>query len=146
MVRDLKYPTIGFNASRPTALSAEDEKYPIMVFIQTEDIKQFVKKRSTLWQSIINLYRLIWGQCSPALQRLLEGYPEYITNSPIYSYLWLFTKVNMCESRIKHTSNGYYSLGMATRTVFSLRQGRDEPTEAYYRLFEAAISTAELEK
>ena len=31
------------------------------------------------------------------------------------------------------------------RTIFYLRQGRYEPTEAYYRLFEAAISTAELE-
>ena len=35
---------------------------------------------------------------------------------------------------------------MAMRTILCLRQGRDEPTEAYYRRFEAAISTAELEK
>ena len=34
---------------------------------------------------------------------------------------------------------------MAMRTIFCLRQGRDEPTEAYYRRFEAAISTTGLE-
>ena len=32
------------------------------------------------------------------------------------------------------------------RTILCLRQGRDEPTEAYYRQFEAAISTSELAK
>ena len=32
------------------------------------------------------------------------------------------------------------------RTIFCLRQGRYKPTEAYYRRFGAAISTAELEK
>ena len=35
---------------------------------------------------------------------------------------------------------------MAMRTIFCLRQGRYEPKEAYCRRFEAAISTAELEK
>ena len=40
----LKDPTIVLNTSIPTALSAEDEKYPIMVMIQTEEIKQFFKK------------------------------------------------------------------------------------------------------
>ena len=40
----LKYPTIVLNTSIPTALSAEEVKNPIMVIIQTEEIKQFVKK------------------------------------------------------------------------------------------------------
>ena len=52
----------------------------------------------------------------------------------------------MCISGINHTSNGYYSVVMATRTIFCLRQGRDEPTEVYSRIFEAAISTDDLEK
>ena len=52
----------------------------------------------------------------------------------------------MCSSDINHTSNGYYSTVMATRNIFFLRQGRDDPTEAYCRRFEAAISTDELEK
>ena len=58
----------------------------------------------------------------------------------------MFTKVNMCTSGINHTSNGYYYAVMATRTILFLRQGIDELTEAYYRRFEADISTAELEK
>ena len=44
LVRYLKDTKIVFNTSRPTALSVEDEKHPIMVMIQTEEIKQFVKK------------------------------------------------------------------------------------------------------
>ena len=35
---------------------------------------------------------------------------------------------------------------MAMMTIFCLIQGKDEPTEDYYRIFEAAISTSELEK
>ena len=47
---------------------------------------------------------------------------------------------------IYHTSNGCYSAVMVMRTILCIRQGRDEPTEAYYIIFEATISTAELEK
>ena len=123
-------------------MSAEDKKDPIVVMIQTEEIKQFVKKKSTLRQN--KLYGLIWGQFSPALQSELEVDPEYITKSPTYNCLWLFTKVNMCTSGIYPTSNGYYSKVMAMRTIFCLIQGRDDPTEAYYRRFEAVISTSKL--
>ena len=52
----------------------------------------------------------------------------------------------MCTYRIDHTSNGYYYAVIAMRTIFCLRQGIYEPTETYYRRFEAAISTAALEK
>ena len=117
-----------------------------MVMIQTEEIKRFVKKSSTLQKNIINLYGINWGQCYPELQSELEGDPEYITKSPTYNCLWMFTKVKMCKSEIDHTSNVYYSAVKAMRTIFCLRQGRDETTEAYYRQFEAATSKAELSK
>ena len=52
----------------------------------------------------------------------------------------------MGTSGIDHTSNIYYYAVMDTRNIFCLRQGRDDPTEAYCRRFEAAISTDELEK
>ena len=44
LVRYLKDLTTILNTSRPTVMSAEDEKDPIMVRIQTEDIKQYAKK------------------------------------------------------------------------------------------------------
>ena len=44
LVRNLKYPKTVLDTSRPTELSTEDEKYPIIAMIQTEDIKQYVKK------------------------------------------------------------------------------------------------------
>ena len=100
---------------------------------------------STLRKDIINIYGLIWGQCTPELHSELEGDPEYITKSPTYNCLWLFTKVNMCTSGIGCTSNGYYSLVIAMRTIFFIIQVIDEPTEAYYRRCEASISMAELE-
>ena len=44
LVRYLKYNKNLLNTSEPTSLSEEDEKDPIMVILQTEYIKQFVKK------------------------------------------------------------------------------------------------------
>ena len=52
----------------------------------------------------------------------------------------------MCTSGINHMSNKYVSAVMDMSTIFCLRQGRDKPTEAYCRIFEAAISTADLKK
>ena len=52
----------------------------------------------------------------------------------------------MCTSGIDHTSNSYYPAVMAMRTILCLRQGIDEPMEAYYKIFEVTISTSELAK
>ena len=67
------------------------------------------------------------------------------TCSPIWLYV-VSTKIKMCTYGIDHTSNKYYSSVMFMRTIFCLRQGQDEPTESYYRSFEAAISTSYTEK
>ena len=103
-------------------------------------------KISTLRRNIINIYGLIWVQCSPALQSKLKGDPEYIIKSSTYNLLWLYTKFKMCTSGIVHTSNGYHSAVMDMRTIFCPIQGIDKPKEAYYRIFEASISTADLVK
>ena len=97
-------------------------------------------------ENIIKIYGIIWWQGSPALQNELEGESEYIKKLPTYNLLWLFNKVKMCTSGIDHTSNGYYSAVMAMRTIFWIRQGRDEHIEAYCRRFESSISTSELAK
>ena len=47
---------------------------------------------------------------------------------------------------VHQTSNGYYFEVMAMRAILFQREGRDKPAEAYCRIFEAAISKAELEK
>ena len=114
--------------------------------IQTEDINKYVLKRSTLRQNIIKIYGIIWGKFSPALQSEFEGDPEYIIKSSTYTLLWLYTKVKICTSGIYYTSNGYYSAAISTRTIFYMIQVRDDPTEAYYRIFEASVSTADMEK
>ena len=58
----------------------------------------------------------------------------------------MLTKVKICTSDIVHTSNGYYYIVMAMRTILCLIQGRGDPKEAYYRRFEAAILMTELAK
>ena len=59
LVRYLKDPIIVLNKPIHIAMSAEDKKDPIIVMIQTEEIKKFVKKMSTLQKNIIKLYGLI---------------------------------------------------------------------------------------
>ena len=58
----------------------------------------------------------------------------------------MYTKVEICTSEIDRTSNGYYSAVVSMRTIFCPRQGIDEPIEAYSRIFEASISTADMGK
>ena len=134
------------DTSIPKELNTQDEKDPIMFMIQTKDIKQYIKNRSTLRQNIIKLYRLISVQCLPALQSGLEGYPYYSTNFPIYELLWLLTNIKICTYGINHTSNGCYYSVISVKYIFCLHQGRDKPTKAYYRRFESPISISELEK
>ena len=59
LVRYVKEPITVLNTSKPTSLSTEYEKNLIMVMIQTEDIKKYVKT-STLRHNTIKLYRMIW--------------------------------------------------------------------------------------
>ena len=58
----------------------------------------------------------------------------------------MFTEVKTFTFGIKNTSNGYYYAVMSMSTILYLRKGRDEPTETYSRIFEAAISAADLKK
>ena len=116
-----------------------------MVVIQTKEMNQYVQKNN-LRGKMIKLYGLIWGHFSLALLRELEGNAEYIINSPTYNCIWMYNKVKMCTSGIDHTSIGYHSTVMATRKILCLRQGIDKPTEEYYRIFEAAISMADMKK
>ena len=67
LVWDSKYPLTMLYTSRPTALYTQDYMDSLMVMIQTEEIKHYVKKRSKLKQNTIRLYRLIWRQFLPAL-------------------------------------------------------------------------------
>ena len=69
LVRDMKNPSTILNKSSPTALSTENGKYPIVVMIHMEQIKQYFKKGPTLRQSRNKLYGLILGQCYPDLHR-----------------------------------------------------------------------------
>ena len=100
----------------------------------------------TLRQNIIKFYVLIWVKCHPSVQRKLEGNSGYTTPTPTYDCLWIFMKNKMCTSGIYHTSNKYYSADMAMRTIFFLWQGWDKLTKACYWMFEAAASTAKIEK
>ena len=95
------------DTSRLPELSTEYEKYPIMAMIQNEEIKKYVKKISTLRQNIIRIYRIIWGQCSQALQREWEEDPDYKTHSTTYDCPWMYTNINMQKSGIDLTSNVY---------------------------------------
>ena len=52
----------------------------------------------------------------------------------------------MCTYGIDHTSSAYYSAVIAMRTIFCLIKVINDPMEAYYRQFEAAISTTEMKK
>ena len=58
----------------------------------------------------------------------------------------MLTKIKMYTSGINHTYNGCYYEVMSMRDILCLWQGWDEPIEAYYRRFEAAISTYKIEK
>ena len=117
-----------------------------MVMIQTEEINKYVKKRSTLRKKYNQALQANFGTVLPITSERIGGRPIYITKSLTYNWIWMFTKVNMCKSGIDHTSNGYYYSVMAMRTIFCLRQVKDEPMKAYYRRFEAFISINELEK
>ena len=64
----MKNPMIILNTSSLTLLSTEDVKYPIMVMIQTDYIKHYVKKVSVLLQNMIKIYVLMWVKCSPSIQ------------------------------------------------------------------------------
>ena len=44
MLRGVKILMVILNTSGPTSLSTEDNKYPIVVMIQTEKIKKHIKK------------------------------------------------------------------------------------------------------
>ena len=58
----------------------------------------FVKIKSTLDQNIFKLYRIIWGQCNPALNENIFGLDAYGMKSNEYECMWLFKHLNSSNS------------------------------------------------
>ena len=112
-----------------------------MVNIQTEEIKHLKKKINPTAKHNQALQDNLGTVLPSTSEKIGRRHRIYHKVSDIQLTLAVHQD-QMCTSGIDHTFNGYYYAVRERRTILCLRQGRDETTEAYYRRFEASISTA----
>ena len=68
LVQYLKYSIPVLDTSRTTAISTEDDKDPIMVMIQTEEIKQYAKKIHDMTEN----HQALWANVGTVLYSIAE--------------------------------------------------------------------------
>ena len=110
--------------------------------IWQEEIKEYVKRKSTLSKNLKRLYPLLWGQCSDSLKAELESMPQFKIVSENADSLELLKMIKSLADNFQSEKNPFYSLHMAKRNFYMLSQDRDTPA-MYYKKFNSAVHIIE---
>jgi hypothetical protein len=85
-----------------------------------EEVKLFVQHKTMLRINLVNLYSLIWGQLTEALQSRIKGDEDFDDKDDVSDAIWLLEKIKLCSCDIDHTSSMVKVVAGALRSFFSI--------------------------
>ena len=102
--------------------------------IQRERIKQYVSREYVLRNNMEKLDRLLWGQCSSALQAINKETSEYEDKSDDCDAIWLLTEIKLAISGIELNVNPRLTLHEAVSTLYKIKQWYYEECFCYLQI------------
>lgn len=127
--------------SRPTALketpeAEETEAYDIDMDIYREDIKNYVKRRSTLLDNMGRTYEVVWGQCTQPMRAKVESSPKYDSIRDQSDLLGLINQIKLASFDFHSQKNSAQALIEVEKAFLNFRQ-MDNSTELYHEQFKS---------
>jgi hypothetical protein len=107
----MKEPTIVM----PTKPGDEPSKTADM--INSEEVKEYVKRVRTFKSNLAALHVVIWGQCSEAMQARVKSLAHYKTKTTENNCYWLLKQIKAVTLQSDEKRNGFISL-LDARTSF----------------------------
>ena len=93
--------------------------------------------------NLCNLFRLIWGQRSPALKTEVMSINGFMDEADDFNFVWLMEELKPLCRFEKYVDNIVGAFDVL-KSFYTLKQGRDETLENYYKRFEASVESVKL--
>ena len=132
-----------FTVIRPTrpatlgtgATADKKDAYNVGMDIYRKDIKNFVKRRSTLEYNMGRAFEIIWGQCTQAMRAKVEAMPTYKTISNSSDLLGLLRLIKHARFDFHSLKNPFQSLIKVEKAFKNFRQDREMNLDKYHEKF-----------
>ena len=117
----------------------------VNALVSTE-LTEFAKRRTQLRSNMAQLWGIIIGQCTPALQEHLKAHSEYNESHNDYNCVWLLETLQLLSTGAHETSNPIVASANALRQLYRIKQNPEETLEDYLARFEEYQDQVRLSK
>lgn len=128
----------------PTDLTNEEAKSMAKKSIFEQKCKLYVAREQTMKSNKSKIYSLIWGQCSPGLQAIIQGDKDFVTKEEKRDVLWVLEQVKLATAGIDERANQYENMCQVLLTFLTMRQGETESNDDYLERFKSNAETVKL--
>ena len=130
---------------KPSQPDDYDANSAVDVQILKQEVNDYMERRKALRVNLRALWKIIWGQCTPALQAELSALPvfkenEYPPNNDNANCAWLLTQIKNIRTRFASQTYAFMAAIDAYHSLFNFRQNDLSVTE-YYEQFEELTDT-----
>ena len=94
--------------------------------ILMEEVKDYVKRRNNLDETLDKSFHVIWGQCTPGMQGAIAAYKEFDDAEKACDAIWLLKKIKEQMPGMHDSVNPYLQFMDILRQFLNLRQGDQE--------------------
>ena len=123
----------------PTSPTIEEPEEPkksaikseVKTLIFQEEVKYYVKRKTTLRSNLVAIWNTVIGQCTDLMKSKLESYPTYTANEDARDCTWLLTTILAVTLQFDNRRYPYSSLLDAYHKFFSCRQSPNQSVDDY---------------
>jgi len=110
------------------------------------EISEFSKRRTLLRSNMAQLWGLVVGQCTPALQEHLISLDEYEAKHGEYDCVWLLQSLQQLAAGTHESTNVFVAASAALSQLLKIKQGTEETLEDYLARFKEYVDQVRLNK
>ena len=128
LIQDPVDPKSYFDANNdPTDLTPYEAISEAQKSILAARVRQYIKREEIIYSNMNRIYGIIWGQCIPGLQSVLNWNENYPTKFKMLNFelIWLMREPNNITASIDVKLNKSASLYCAVRGFMNMRQGQN---------------------
>ena len=104
----------------PEEPKKSDARSEVKTLIFHEEVKYFVKRKTTLRSNLVAIWNTIIGQCTDLMKSKLESYPTYTAMEDAHNCTWLLTTILSVTLQFDNRRYPYSSLLDAYHKFFFL--------------------------
>ena len=139
LTNKLKQPIV----TEPAAITENDAKDRSKILIWKEDMKVYHKRKQCLEDNLMDVFAVIWGQCSVSVQAKVKLSKEYDEKKDDVDCAWLLNEVKNVINKLEGKRHKFSAIVEARDSVHNFVQKEGENNSNYFENFKSLIESFE---